>query len=682
MKKCLFFLMVLFTAVSFAQADLIAHYSMEEATGAIVDQVGGETADPVDSGHVYNVPGPDSWGNAVGLTGNGAWQLDATESAELNDLTNNFTVAAWVYIDSDLRTAKIGTGPNANIDRIIGDDVAWDGDAWSFGIRSTGALLFTKNGVVDVNANSAIVPADQWVHVAAVVSSATGVEFYIDGQLAQTSTDKRDVKVGNDVFGIGRSYGNAEAQWFPGSLDEVRVYNTVLTESEVAALLVSGNTAELVSPGNDTTTIPVDEPLQWSAPTVLVPDSYTLNLRIGDANWLDTANVSVTNGATSPFSVAWDRDTTYFWRVDSVKAGETYIGSTWSFTTVLSVPEFAPGLPEGVFTEAGQDVVYTVTATNPFTLDDTGMTYKWYKAPAAALTEGAKYQGTTTDTLTVTSVDVADEGEYFCRVTITSNSASADSAMASLDIKRLIGHWPFDGDLVDVVGGNDGSVGDPNFAEGIVDAQQAAEFFGDDPVIVPTTALTTAGWTISWWEYSEPTAGGYGVWETMVGSGAGEKGWEDFEFGRVDGYRYSFGFNDGGGQYLWTPTDPELYPRGMWHFHAVAFDAETGVAAWFIDGILYTVSNGRNAALNDTISIGNVVGSTDQPFTGRIDDLKLYNYPVNATEAAVEYTNTVDVVICTGDIVGDFNGDCKVNADDLVKLAEAWLDCNMIPLCL
>ena len=677
MKKCLFFLMVLFTAVSFAGADLIAHYSMEETSGAIVDQVGGETAEPVDAGQVYSVPGPDSWGDAVGLTGNGAWQLDATESAELNDLLNNFTVAAWVKLDSGLLAAK--TGVNANNNRIIGDDVAWDGDAWSFGVRG-GNLIFTKNGVVDV-LTSVAVPVDQWVHVAAVVSSTAGVEFYLDGVLAQTVANTANNNAGNDVFGIGRSYGNAEAQWFAGSLDEVRVYNTVMAETEVAELLVSGNTAELVSPGNGAATIPVDEPLKWSAPTVLVPDSYTLSLRIGDANWLDTANVSVTNGATSPFTAGWDRDTTYFWRVDSVKAGETYIGSTWSFTTVLSVPEFAPGLPEGVFTEAVQDVVYTVTATNPFTLDDTGMTYKWLKAPAAALTEGAKYQGTTTDTLTVTSVDVADEGEYFCRVTITSNSASADSAMANLDIKRLVGHWPFDGDLVDVVGGNDGSVGDPNFAEGIVGTQQAADFFGDDPVTLPTTALQTAAWSISWWDFSGPDAGGPGVWEVMVGSGEGPSGYEDFEFCRERAYRYVFGFDAGGGEYKWTPDDAEVYPRGQWHFHAVAFDDETDVVSWYIDGVLFHDFINRSVSLDEVLYLGNVRGM-DEPFTGRIDDFKLYNYPLNATEAAIEYTNTVDVVICTGDIVGDFNGDCKVNADDLVKLAEAWLDCNMIPLCL
>jgi len=123
-------MMVLLIA-STAQAQ-IAHYNMEQAASPLIGQVGGETAVEGGSGHIYGISGPAGWGNAVGLNANGSWQLDATESAELNDLLNDFTVAAWVYNDSSI--AKSGAG--AHIDRIIGDDVAWDGDAWSFGVKN------------------------------------------------------------------------------------------------------------------------------------------------------------------------------------------------------------------------------------------------------------------------------------------------------------------------------------------------------------------------------------------------------------------------------------------------------------------------------------------------------------------------------------------------------------------
>ena len=63
-----------------AQADLILHYDMEEASGNLVDQVGGLEATPVDAGHTYSVAGPAGFGNAVSLGANGSWQLSVADS--------------------------------------------------------------------------------------------------------------------------------------------------------------------------------------------------------------------------------------------------------------------------------------------------------------------------------------------------------------------------------------------------------------------------------------------------------------------------------------------------------------------------------------------------------------------------------------------------------------------------
>lgn len=235
MKMFISFMVVIcMITAGFAHGEMIVHYNMEDSASPLTDQVGGETADAVDAGQVYGVAGPSGFGNAVGLTGNGAWQLDVDESAELNNLTNDFTVAAWVNLDSSLLATK--EGPNANNNRIIGDDVAWDGDAWSFGVRN-GTLIFTKNGIVDAH-SSVAVAADQWVHVAAVVSSTAGIDFYLDGALAGNHGNTANNNVGDDLFGIGRSYGNGEAQWFAGNLDEIRVYDEILDADAIALLAV------------------------------------------------------------------------------------------------------------------------------------------------------------------------------------------------------------------------------------------------------------------------------------------------------------------------------------------------------------------------------------------------------------------------------------------------------------
>ena len=128
------------------------------------------------------------------------------------------------------------------------DDEEWDADTWSFGIQDN-QLLFTKNGVVDAF-SGVIVPTDQWVHVAAVVSSATGIDFYLNGALAGNNPNVADVFVANthpgwfggaeldDVFAIGRSYGAGQEQWFAGALDEVQVYDEALDAAAIADLAV------------------------------------------------------------------------------------------------------------------------------------------------------------------------------------------------------------------------------------------------------------------------------------------------------------------------------------------------------------------------------------------------------------------------------------------------------------
>ncbi|MDA7917974.1 LamG domain-containing protein, partial [bacterium] len=128
-----------------------------------------------------------------------------------------------------------------NNHRIIGDDVAWDGDGWSFGVTS-GIMRFTRNGIIDADDPSGTaIPTGQWVHIAATPTS-TGINFYLNGVLTGTNANGSDNNTGlgnngvADVYGIGRSYGNAQDQFFPGLIDEIRVYDTVLTQSEIANL--------------------------------------------------------------------------------------------------------------------------------------------------------------------------------------------------------------------------------------------------------------------------------------------------------------------------------------------------------------------------------------------------------------------------------------------------------------
>ena len=389
-------------------------------------------------------------------------------------------------------------------------------------------------------------------------------------------------------------------------------------------------------------------------------------------------------GTYNPGGLA--RDSKFWWRIDEgigdYPAGDpnNITGDVWVFETIPSTPAIDVQ-PQDVLLFAGEDAVFTVDAINPFTLSSDDLAYQWYKAPDTMLPDDPNYSGTTTDTLTVFSVELADEGQYFCRLANTAgNTLSKDTDFANLTTKRLIGYWPFDGDLTDVVGGNDGLTinGDPNYVAGIVGTGQAAQFFGviGQAVTVATSAHTNLDWTLSWWENAS-TEGGTNIWESMLASGD-NTGWEVFEFNRYQDERYAFGFLDA--IYWYTPTD-ELFDRGQWYSHVVRYDVVTKTVKWYLNGLLYwEIPSIDFVGFDSVIYVANV-RSGEQPFKGLIDDLRLYNYAMDATGVAALYFDVAGPY-CAARPAMDLSGDCEVTIDDILLFVYDWLQCGRYPECI
>ncbi|MFC1758969.1 LamG-like jellyroll fold domain-containing protein [Planctomycetota bacterium] len=230
-----------------ASAALVMHFDMEQGTTPLVDLASGITAEAVDDGHLYSLEGPEGFGLAAGLEDNGAWRLDEDESKIFREFANDFSVAAWIYLDSDTLEDKFELGElNGTLNRFFGDDIDWDADGWGMGVFEDGRVRFTKNGVIDLDTDDIWVEADEWYHLAATVSSEDGVTIYVNGEVAQVFDDTRDLNNGtgnngeDDVYGIGRTYDSGQGQWVAGRFDEIRVYDNVLTEDEVVQLMVPG----------------------------------------------------------------------------------------------------------------------------------------------------------------------------------------------------------------------------------------------------------------------------------------------------------------------------------------------------------------------------------------------------------------------------------------------------------
>ena len=79
-----------------------------------------------------------------------------------------------------------------------------------------------------------------------------------------------------------------------------------------------------------------------------------------------------------------------------------------------------------------------------------------------------------------------------------------------------------------------------------------------------------------------------------------------------------------------------------------------------------------------------VIGASEanggNPFNGALDDVRIYNYALDALEIAHLYTDGADVTLCMGNPAHDLDGNCRVGLNDVALFAAEWMKCNLAPL--
>jgi hypothetical protein len=202
--------------------DGIAYYPFSEGTGTVTADEAGE-ADATLTGGASWTEGH----SGPGIQFNGSTSTVDT-GAGIVDTTGNYSVAAWVKLDS------LGGFATA---------VSRDGATNSaFFLQYSGAdnrFAFSFTGV------RALAPAPpqtgRWYHLAGVRDVTTGsLTLYVDGQPAGTANAcLGDAGTGNTVIGRARFGGNPVDFW-RGAIDQVHVFDRALPPAEVAALYESG----------------------------------------------------------------------------------------------------------------------------------------------------------------------------------------------------------------------------------------------------------------------------------------------------------------------------------------------------------------------------------------------------------------------------------------------------------
>jgi len=157
---------------------------------------------------------------------NGTSNYIALPANTLLNLTNNFSVSSWVKIDNSVNAN--------NWNDIFAGSVGDVGVGINVSASGVGHLMMTKVSHLDIPRSTEPVMKDSWVHLVTTFSTNT-VSYYLNGQ--PNGDTPTSVTFTPGTKRIGSRIGSG---FFKGAIDDLRIYNKVLSANEVNVMYSTG----------------------------------------------------------------------------------------------------------------------------------------------------------------------------------------------------------------------------------------------------------------------------------------------------------------------------------------------------------------------------------------------------------------------------------------------------------
>lgn len=312
-------------------AELIARWKFDDGTG-------NTAKDSVGNAHPGSIGGTANW--VAGQVG-GALDFDgATNYVDIQGenpiITGTFSLTMWVYARDIPTIAKDYRMPLSNDSWIDG---AIHVHIWP---ETSVFRIDTKNGT-DISSNK-VIEADQWYYVAGTLDAAGESKIYIDGILDNNANgDSKEYFIGPANIG---AYQNS-SRYFNGMIDDVRIYNHILSEAEIQSIMegegwpYAGNP----DPANDAIFENTWVTLSWSPGDLAVSHDVYFGIDFDDVNEATLDSDAFQGNQTTTFYIAGfpgyvypdglTPGTTYYWRIDEVNDADPnspWKGKVWNFS--------------------------------------------------------------------------------------------------------------------------------------------------------------------------------------------------------------------------------------------------------------------------------------------------------------------------------------------------------------
>ncbi len=316
--SCLILLLLVLTMGGSASAALVGHWRFDEGAGTTAYDSSGSGNDGTLVGSVEWVPG--QLRGALRFDGDG-W----VDCGDILTLTQALSITCWVN------------------PAVLSDDRGFVTREHAYAFKSfNNVARFTTPGILDYNANNTVLEVDTWQHVAVtfVPNQAEGCVFYLNG----VETDRLNSTGLNPGDGPFRMGNNQWDQLYSGMLDDVQVYDHVLTPEEIVQAMqgISPGLAIDPSPENETVDVPRDVVLSWTAGEFAATHDVYFGTSFDDVNDADRADPMGVLASQGQTATSYDPPglldfgTIYYWRIDEVNAAPDntiFKGEIWSFTT-------------------------------------------------------------------------------------------------------------------------------------------------------------------------------------------------------------------------------------------------------------------------------------------------------------------------------------------------------------
>ncbi len=191
----------------------VVHFPMDSFQGGQVEDRSGNDHDGTVFGNAETTAGKVG----QGIRFDGIDDVIEVANAPALSLRNAVTASAWVYLEESA----------AAVQRVIHGGE----NTWGLFVKKNSAYFYVDSSD-DGGARRTVsspIPLRQWVHLAGVYSG-TKLSLYVNGNVVAEALSSRNINISGDALTIG---GNPPRQYFTGMLDDIRIHDIALSDSEI-----------------------------------------------------------------------------------------------------------------------------------------------------------------------------------------------------------------------------------------------------------------------------------------------------------------------------------------------------------------------------------------------------------------------------------------------------------------